>query len=312
MTEGRHLLTHTSGLSYDVFSEYRVLNVMTPLIIKGPILQRFRATQGFTPSLHVMKPIFDAYTLPLLFEPGESWEYGVGIDWAGYMVERVNGSVNLEEYCQKNIWDRLGVKSWTYFPKKNPACFEKFTDMSERAGGINMFGTPANPEGKVSYTDNLVWNLETPGYSGGAGSYGAPLDYEKLLHSILSDDEKLLKETTVDEMFRKDHCSEASTAAFMQLLQYREVNDSYVGLPMGTKVTYGLGGAIILEDLPGRRRKGTMAWGGYPNLIWFIDRVGGMAGIYGSQICFPGDPKTIELMGLWEKELYKKSGKEKL
>lgn len=37
--------------------------------------------------------IKDRFKFPLLFAPGESWSYSVGIDWAGQMVERVNGNI---------------------------------------------------------------------------------------------------------------------------------------------------------------------------------------------------------------------------
>ncbi len=73
---------------------------------------------------------------------------------------------------------------------------------------------------------------------------------------------------------------------------------------MGSKVDWGLGGMMNLETL-GPRNKGSLCWGGLPNLLWWMDRVGGMSGIYGGQIYPPGDPKTVELFNLWEKEMYR-------
>jgi CubicO group peptidase (beta-lactamase class C family) len=275
------------------------------------MLMRFRATQGFKPTFNVQIDLKEAYFYPLLFAPGEKWSYGVGIDWAGWMVERVNSNMPLDSYIQKNIWDPLSVKSMTFFPKKNQATSSKLTDMSIRSGDITMFGTTANPTGKLGHTNDRVWNMETIGCSGGSGSYGAPLDYHKMLHSILTDDGKLLKKETVDEMFKPSLTSTAQKS-LMELLKIPEINQAMGGLPMGTKVDYGLSGIIALEGVPGGREKGAMAWVGYPNLFWWIDRVGGISGIYGTQVVPPGDPKAIEIRAAWEKEIYRKAGKQKL
>jgi CubicO group peptidase (beta-lactamase class C family) len=266
---------------------------------------RYRATKGLNLSLNVQGPLIPAFTFPLLFAPGEGWEYGVGLDWAGWMVERVNGGITLEEYMNKNIWAPLGVTSMCFFPKQNPAVMRKLVDMSDREGGITIFGTTCNPEGKMAYTDNTIWNMDTEGCAGGSGGYGAPLDYHKLLHSILTDDEKILKKSTVEEMF-KPQLNNAGRVAFTGKLKIPEINQMYGGMPPGTKIDYGIGGQLIMEDLDGRK-KGTMSWGGYPNLIWFIDRVGGMSGIMGSQINPPGDPKVTQLCYQWQKEIYNKA-----
>jgi CubicO group peptidase (beta-lactamase class C family) len=51
---------------------------------------------------------------PLLFEPDEAWVYGVGVEWAGQMVERVNNSQKLGDYMQEHIWGPLGMKSTSF------------------------------------------------------------------------------------------------------------------------------------------------------------------------------------------------------
>lgn len=281
------------------------------LTLADPLLMRYRATQGITPTLKLVKPVKEAFTYPLLFAPGEGWEYSVGIDWANWAVERVS-NMSIEQYMEKFIWAPLGIKSMTFHPKTKPACMEKLTDMSVRSGGKNpIFGIPADPEGKVEYTDDRVWNLESSGVSAGAGCYGSVVDYQKILQSICANDGQLLNPRMVDEMF-KPQLSEASRKAWMAMLAIPEINQSYGGLPQGTQTDWGLGGCLIMEDLPNATRKGTMAWGGYPNLQWFCDRSAGMSGIFGCQIFMPGDLKEIELYREWQKELYKKSGMERL
>lgn len=53
--------------------------------------------------------------MPLLQDPGQIWEYGVNMDYAGMVVERISG-LKLGEYCKKHIFEPLGLKNITFFP----------------------------------------------------------------------------------------------------------------------------------------------------------------------------------------------------
>ncbi|CZR56749.1 related to transesterase [Phialocephala subalpina] len=313
----RNMITHTSGLSYDIFSKYNsIFNDKRSK--KGtaakrqtdPVLMRFRATQGITPAIFITAPLPDALTFPLLFQPGESWDYSVGIDWAGWAVERVS-KLSLEEYFQKNIWGPLGVSSMTFFPKKHPEILKKVVDMSIREGGVTMFANPKDPNGKVVYSEDPLWNIDMSACSGGAGLYGAPIDYFKLLQSLLVNDEKLLKKSSVDKMF-EPQLNEAGINGLKEKLAYPDVNIQMSNHPMGTETNFGLGSGLLMEDLPGRWKEGTLFWSGYPNLHWYIDRKSGIASIMGSQTHGPGDPKFVEFSRLWSEEIFRKAGKGKL
>jgi hypothetical protein len=117
--------------------------------------------------------------------------------------------------------------------------------------------------------------------SGGAGAYGSMVDYQKILHSITAGDGKLLRAGMLEELFRPQ-LTEAVQAQLSMLLSIREVPDVMTpGIPMGTKMGYALGGSVILEDLEGRRRKGTLNRARLPNIFW-ADRASDVSGIYGS------------------------------
>ncbi|TVY87370.1 Acyltransferase [Lachnellula willkommii] len=236
----RQLLTHSSGITYDIFS---------------PTMTRYRiAVDKYTPTLDIKIPLTEALKYPLVFEPGTSWE----------------------------------------------------------SGGTTPFGTAADPEAPVEYTENWGWSRDMSDCSGGAGLFGNVIDYQKLLHSICADDGKLLKKETVDYMFQ-DHLSAASKAVFNKTLENPALREILGGGVMaGMEITHGLGGMIFLKNVDGGRRAGTIAWGGYPNLLWFCDRKAGLSGIAGSQMVPSGDPKFNRLFALWEQELYKRAGKGKL
>ena len=86
LTLESHLLTHSSGLAYDVFD---------------PTLVKWSSAIGRTVSTNSYS--LEGYTLPLLFEPGEGWAYGVGLDWVGHLVSILAHS-SFEAYLEKHVF----------------------------------------------------------------------------------------------------------------------------------------------------------------------------------------------------------------
>src|SRR6185436_8641453 len=91
----RHLLTHTSGFSYEFLN---------------PLMKRYKDARGIPPGRSCRNVTLG---IPLVFDPGERWEYGIGIDWAGKMVEAVSG-MKLDRYLQENVLGPLGMKSTAF------------------------------------------------------------------------------------------------------------------------------------------------------------------------------------------------------
>ena len=90
----------------------------------------------------------------------------------------------------------------------------------------------------------------------------------------------------------------------MKALKNESTNNIYGGLPVGTKVAYAMGGMVVLEDLPGRRPKGAVHWGGLLNVFFWMDRETGLSGIFGTQVFPAGDPKCLSLFAEFEKKAY--------
>jgi len=76
------------------------------------------------------------------------------------------------------------------------------------------------------------------------------------------------------------------------------------GTPKHVAKDHALGGLIMMDDAPDGKKAGTMLWGGYPNLIWWIDRKTGLAGVYAGQVVPPGDLISGNLMRKWEEGCY--------
>jgi CubicO group peptidase (beta-lactamase class C family) len=175
----RHLLTHTSGLTYDAthpktiaWLAYHKKQSNTD----GKLLERFSA--------------------PLVAEPGASWAYGPSIDYAGLLIERITGKT-LEGYMKTNLWEPLGIKDMTFFLSSRPDMKARLADMSIR-----------NEEGKVRHTDGRMPYLDGEGNEvkdcmGGQGTFTSAEEYIKVIHALLTTDtdEKILKKETVEQFF---------------------------------------------------------------------------------------------------------------
>lgn len=247
----RQLLTHSAGMAYPGLSprmtKYLVSIGQWPPPAGGP---------------GTKKSIVDDFgDLPLLYEPGEGWDYGPAIDWAGKMVERVNAGSTLEEYMRKNIFEPLGMAFTTFRPSRNPIVWEKLVGP--------VFRTSTGPDGTLSSTPppGFLWkDDEAADDFGGAGLHSCAEDYIKILTSLLLDDGKLLKSETVDELFRP----QLPDPKYMQAIMDTPEEAAFLAPSFGTSVkwNHALGGAVAVDGVPGRADGGMMYWAGMPNSYW--------------------------------------------
>jgi len=114
----RHLITHTAGFGYDIWS---------------PDLVRYQEKFGI-PGVVSCENL--ALTTPLTFDPGDKWFYGINIDWVGKAVEKVSGQ-NLEAYFRENLFDPLGMKD---------TGFKLSVDRRQRLVGMNA----RQPDGSLA------------------------------------------------------------------------------------------------------------------------------------------------------------------
>ena len=98
------LLTHTAGFVYHVW------NAQTEPLSWRPT--------GFPT---ILSGKLAALNAPLAFEPGERWEYGINIDWAGRMVETVSGQ-DLDAYMREHIFAPLGMRDTGFVPNDGADC----------------------------------------------------------------------------------------------------------------------------------------------------------------------------------------------
>lgn len=101
---------------------------------------------------------------------------------------------------------------------------------------------------------------------GGLGGYSTAPDYMKLLTSLLRKDGKVLKESTIDEMFKP----QLPNPKYMEdVIAAPEQRQFLAGnMAPGSKLDFGLSGMINVEPMKTGRQAGSMQWGGMPNLFW--------------------------------------------
>ena len=93
----KHLLTHTSGYCYEIW------NAEFGQFTEQSSIPRFTdGGDGFLDS-------------PLVFDPGQRWEYGISTDWVGRVVEHLSGQ-NLADYCREHIFQPLGMTDTSFSP----------------------------------------------------------------------------------------------------------------------------------------------------------------------------------------------------
>lgn len=239
--------------------------------------------------------------VPLLYEPGTSWSYGYSSDWAGILISRLTNT-NLEAYMQERIFAPLYLKQITFHTDLPATASIKanLVRMKVRAG---TSGLPVDNGREVEWSGVIPYEDTPIGEEwGGQGTVGSAVDYCEVLKSLLKNDGKLLERKSVDVMFTPQLSEEAK--ATHQAFQ-DAAPDIFGSCTPGVKLDWGVGGKLFLDDEATGLRKGTLTWGGMPNLAWTIDREEGLACFYAGNLMPFGDHESKRWQQTFEREMYR-------
>ena len=176
-----HLFTMTSGLNYNVDHE----------AVRCGIAE----TEGRAPTVKMMDYIAK---IPLEFEPGGSWWYGLSHDVLAAVVEVVSGE-DFDTYVRRRIFDPLGMKSATY--KSSDVLLASMPDRYLFKDGVHNIVSKRN--------ETYVLGLEYQ--SGGAGCICSVSDYVKFLDGLK--DGRIISKDTL-EIMTKDQLNDMQRAVF--------------------------------------------------------------------------------------------------
>jgi CubicO group peptidase (beta-lactamase class C family) len=243
----RHLLTHTSGLSY----RFLAPPALAPYYVDADVSDGFRQTEGT-----VGEMVERLAALPLVHGPGERFTYSLGVDVLGRIIEVVTEQT-LAEYLAVEIFEPLGMVDTGFY--RDTADADRYASVySLTEAGLTK--VPEEPvesaDGRLIYSAGYPYDGPNTYFSGGAGLTSTITDYARFLQALLNggqlDGIRVLGRRTVQLMTR-DHLAG-------------------LGVPDSGQ-SFGLGFSIA--DDPGvtgePRSAGAFGWLGFFNTVYWVD-----------------------------------------
>jgi CubicO group peptidase (beta-lactamase class C family) len=221
----RHLLTHTSGIPYGWELSY--------------VDSIYNAKQHMRKDWTIEEMTKDIATIPLKFQPGTQYNYGLGIDVAGYIVEVVSG-MKLDTYFKSAIFDPLGMDDTRFYVPKGKK--ERLTELYTRDENDKLIVV----EDKV-IKERIGADGPPKLLLGGAGLISSMGDYEKFCRMLLNKG-KLNGKRILSERAAEIVMTDQNPEGFM--------GDPGMG--------HGLSGTVNLES-------GEYSWGGAAKTSFWIN-----------------------------------------
>ncbi|MGE4046655.1 MAG: serine hydrolase domain-containing protein [Acetobacteraceae bacterium] len=269
----RKLLTHTSGFVYDTWN--------------GD-LNRYAQLTGL-PACRTGK--LASLSAPLGFDPGERWEYGIGIDVAGRMVEVASGK-DLETYLHDHLFQPLGMRDTGFVLRPEWVSRVATVHARQADGSLQPFDAPP-PAEKPEF------------FPGGGGLYSTARDYLTFLRALMNGGElngaRVLRPETV-ALMGQNHMSDLNV---LPMTSFNPRMSNHVELFPGMAKKWGLSFLVNTQDCPGRRSAGSLAWAGINNTYYWLDPTKRVAGVLMTQILPFADSTVLDLLDRFETEVYR-------
>jgi methyl acetate hydrolase len=268
----RRLLTHTAGFGYEM--------------LNGELMRYVAVTK--TPSASTGK--LASLQLPLVFDPGENWQYGINMEWVGRAIEAASGQ-SLDVYFRDHIFEPLGMVD---------SAFELSCAQSERLAQVHQRKADGSLEAIA--VDIPPRNPEF--WGGGGALYSTGSDYLAFLRMLLGEgrfgDAQVLQPQTVREISR-NQVGDLPAGAMRSLMPERS-NDFELFPESSSR--WGLAGMINTEPGPNGRSAGCLSWGGIFNSYYWVDPEKRLVAVIMTQILPYADPRALALYGAFERTVY--------
>lgn len=277
----QQLLTHTSGLTY----------AFNPGLVPAALEEHdvfFAPAQGKLDEMcrRLAK-------LPLAFVPGQRWEYSLGIDVIGRVIEIIEGKP-LDEVFHTRLTGPLGMKDTTFRldPQNIPRFAALYTPLSGNPMGLNSQEKGENPLREAERPEKAQ-ALKATLFSGGGGMVGTIDDYmafAKFLSTGLAGRERLMSPHILRFMQRNHLPSDIAAMG----------PRSFAEQPM-QGLGFGIGGSVVLD--PARSgvpsSEGDFSWGGMASTFFWIDPVHDIQAVFFTQLAPSSSyPARAELKAL--------------
>jgi methyl acetate hydrolase len=258
----RMLMLHTAGLGYDFFN-----------------VNYFRlAQERGQPSVVTCSKA--SLMTPLLFDPGDKWEYGSNIDWCGQIVESIRGK-RLGDVMEERIFAPLGMEDIAF--SLTPSMRQRLAIIHQREADGSLIPLP-----------ELQLPADPEVHMGGHGLYASIGEYMKFIRMWLNDgagpNGRVLKQETVEAAVRNGLQAHQTVVMLPGVIATLS-NDAefFPGLKKSWSYTF----MVNDEDAPTGRPAGSIGWAGLANTFYWIDRKNGFGGYWATQILPFGDPVSF-------------------
>ena len=237
----RHLLTHTSGLSYGFHQD-------------TPVEEMYREADITPPDGTLQEMVEKLGRLPLVTQPGTKWRYSFATDVLGHLIEVISDKP-FDQFLQDNILDPLGMSDTSFFAPE-----EKLDRLA------TVYG--AGKGGIVPLHNTLVDRHARPHtlFSGGGGLVSTGADYMRFCQMLLNGgvlgDQRLLAPKTV-EMMRSNHL--ADDLKPFAVGQSNASDTKGCGFGLGFRVVMDIAQHGIIGS------NGIYSWGGAASTVFWID-----------------------------------------
>jgi CubicO group peptidase (beta-lactamase class C family) len=293
----KDLMMHTAGITYGIFPASPVDKILTTKI------EDAKNWFSNTP----LKELCDTLgTVPLVFQPGTKWLYGLNTDVLGRVIEVISGQT-LDEFFQNQIFTPLGMKDTGFYVPQDKLsrlvdCFD-FTGTTVPTG----FRLSTHPERDRSKKPTLL--------SGGGGLVSTIDDYSKfvrclqrggsynpshgccpcaILSSIFSTKTKSLLRPETIKLMHENHLPDGKDIKDLDIGTFSE--------SLGAGVGFGLGVSVIsnpaLVNGGSLSGKGEYGWGGVASTWFTIDPVKQVSGVFFAQV-IPSSKSLVRSQLRW-------------
>jgi len=274
----RHLMTHTAGYGYGTWNA---------------MLAQYMTHTGIPATRSCLNK---SLLMPLAFDPGERWEYGINTDWLGKVIEVASGE-RLDDYLEEHILGPLGMIDTAF--RIGAAQRQRLVGMHQRVADSSLTRIPFEIEQEPEF------------HMGGGGLYGTAPDYIRFVRMLLNGGEldgcRVLKAETA-RLMGENHMGDL----VMNKLPTTnpQVSNEFDPWPDQDK-KWGLGFMMNTQPTPEGRSPGSLAWAGLANTYFWVDRSRDVAGVIMMQLLPFIDAKAIDLFNLFERGVYASLGSTK-
>lgn len=253
----RHLVSHQAGFSHGVFDP-------------DSLLYDAYLARGVRSHTTTLAEQMDALaTLPLNFQPGEDWQYALGIDVLARLCEIVTGQT-FGDALQARLFGPLGLVDTGFVlrPDQVPRMAALYRgDLADpmKPGLVRLDDTP--------WPD--AYRQPVARQSGAGGLFTTQADMLALLRQLMPGQPSILKPATLAAMY----VDQVPAAHSMKIPMTGRLVPS---------LGYGLGGAVCrrASRLQPEAAVGELQWGGLAATHWWVSPATGLAGVVMAQRFF--------------------------